>query len=151
MQALTRQGSTESWSMEDVFSGATPRSDEEEEALRLAALEKLPTYDKLRKTLLESFVEAANQMEHKEIDVRKLEMTDRQEFFDRVFKVVEEDNEKFLRKFRNRIDKYVEQLRFENLTVEADCFIGNRALPTLPNAARNILESALSCIGIELA
>ncbi|KAL2516241.1 ABC transporter G family member 36 [Forsythia ovata] len=156
MQDSTRQGSTESWSMEGVFSGATPRSEEDEEALRLAALEKLPTYDRLRKTLLESFVETANQVVHKEIDVRKLEMTDRQEFIDRIFKVVEEDNEKFLRKFRNRIDKVgislpTVEVRFENLTVEADCFIGNRALPTLQNAARNIAESALSCIGIELS
>lgn len=96
--------------MEGVSSGAALRPEEEEEALRWAALEKLPTYDRLRKTVLESLVETDNQgnrLVHKEIDVRKLKMTDQQEFINRVFKVVEEDNEKFLRKFRNRIDKYV--------------------------------------------
>lgn len=43
------------------------------------------------------------------------------------------------------------EVRFKNLAVEADCFIGDRALPTLPNAARNIAETALSCFGIKLA
>lgn len=43
------------------------------------------------------------------------------------------------------------EVRFENLTVEADCFVGERALPTLPNAARNMAEAALSCFGVKLA
>lgn len=42
-------------------------------------------------------------------------------------------------------------MRFEHLTVEADCFVGDRALPSLINTARNIGEAALSCIGINLA
>lgn len=42
-------------------------------------------------------------------------------------------------------------MRFKNLTVEADCFVGERALPTLPNAARNLAEMALSCFGVKLA
>jgi hypothetical protein len=32
-------------------------------------------------------------------------MNDRQQIIDQIFKVAEEDNEKYLRKFRNRIDK----------------------------------------------
>lgn len=43
------------------------------------------------------------------------------------------------------------EVRFKNLTVEADCFVGERALPTLPNAARNLAEMALSCFGVKLA
>lgn len=43
------------------------------------------------------------------------------------------------------------EVRFQNLTVEADCFVGERALPTLPNAARNLAEMALSCFGVKLA
>ena len=43
------------------------------------------------------------------------------------------------------------EVRFEHLTIEADCQIGNRALPTLPNAAMNIAESALGLIGIAMA
>ncbi|EYU45829.1 hypothetical protein MIMGU_mgv1a019588mg [Erythranthe guttata] len=153
--------------MEDVFSGGSGgggtarrsvRAEEDEEALRWAALEKLPTYDRLRKTVLKSFVETPNstngnvRVVHREIDVRKLDVNDRQDFIDRIFRVAEEDNEKFLIKLRNRIDKVgitlpTVEVRFEHLTVEADCFVGDRALPTLPNAARNMFETGLSWFG----
>ncbi len=43
------------------------------------------------------------------------------------------------------------EVRFENLTVEADCQIGSRALPTLPNVARNIAESAIGMLGINMS
>lgn len=43
------------------------------------------------------------------------------------------------------------EVRFEHLTIKADCYIGSRALPTLLNAARNLAESALSLVGIRLA
>ncbi|KAL2234771.1 UNVERIFIED_CONTAM: ABC transporter G family member 36 [Sesamum indicum] len=130
------------------------RAEEDEEALRWAALEKLPTYDRLRKSVFKTFVET--KVVHREVDVRKLDVNDRQEFIDRFFRVAEEDNEKFLKKLRNRIDKVgislpTVEVRFEHLTVEADCFVGDRALPTLPNAARNIGEMALGCFGISLA
>ncbi|KAI7727852.1 hypothetical protein M8C21_031340, partial [Ambrosia artemisiifolia] len=70
--------------------------------------------------------------------------------------VAEEDNEKFLIKFRNRIDKVgitlpTVEVRFERLTIEADCHIGDRALPSLANTARNLFELALGCVGISLA
>ena len=32
------------------------------------------------------------------------------------------------------------EVRYENLSVEADCYIGNRALPSLTNVARNFVE-----------
>ncbi|XP_050384102.1 ABC transporter G family member 29-like [Argentina anserina] len=155
----------QSWSMEEVFVTATHsrRSSraEDEEALTWAAVEKLPTFDRLRTGLIQSIVESEypqrmnNKVVHREVDVLKLGVTDRQDFIDRIFKVAEEDNEKFLKKFRSRIDKVgirlpTVEVRFEHLTVEADCHIGNRALPTLPNVARNIAESALSFIGITM-
>jgi hypothetical protein len=31
-------------------------------------------------------------------------------------------------------------VRYENVCVEAECYVGDRALPTLVNAARNALE-----------
>lgn len=162
-RTMSRSRSRASWIVEDVFnpmpSRRSTRGEEDEEALTWAALEKLPTYDRLRKTVLKSYAESENQGNKKvvkEVDVRNLGMNERQEFIDRFFRVAEEDNEKFLRKFRNRIDKVgitlpTVEVRFEHLTIEADCYIGDRALPTLPNAARNIAESALSCIGINLA
>ena len=32
------------------------------------------------------------------------------------------------------------EVRYENLTIDADCFVGGRALPTLKNAMLNFLE-----------
>ncbi|KDP40866.1 hypothetical protein JCGZ_24865 [Jatropha curcas] len=152
-------------SMEEVFSGgrqsrrSTRHAEEDEEALKWAAIEKLPTYDRLRTTIMQSFVDhdvQGTKMIHKEVDVSKLDVNDRQKFIDMIFKVAEEDNDKFLKKFRQRIDKVgitlpTVEVRFEHLTVEADCHIGSRALPTLPNAARNIAESAIGLLGINLA
>ncbi|GER52403.1 pleiotropic drug resistance transporter 5 [Striga asiatica] len=144
--------------VEEVFSGGgaggTPqrrsaRGEEDEEALRWAALEKLPTYDRLRKTVLKSFMETPTngslKVVHREVDVRKLDINERQEFIDRFFKVAEEDNEKV------GIDLPTVEVRFENLTIEADCFVGDRALPTLPNAARNLAETTLGCFGVRMA
>lgn len=153
------------WTLEEVFAAGSnsrraSRADEDEEALRWAALEKLPTYDRLRRTVIKSLVETPNngntKVVHREVDVRKLGLDERLDFIDRFFKVAEEDNEKFLVKLRNRIDKVgiklpTVEVRFEHLTVEAKCFVGDRALPTLPNVMRNIAETGLSCFGIRLA
>ncbi|KAI3765795.1 hypothetical protein L2E82_15839 [Cichorium intybus] len=38
------------------------------------------------------------------------------------------------------------EVRFQNLSVEADCHVGDRALPTLINSARNIIESLLATV-----
>lgn len=101
-------------SVEDVFSGgrysrrSSRHAEEDEEALKWAAIEKLPTYDRLRTTIMKSFVDnelQGTKMVHKEVDVGKLDINDRQMFIDMLFKVAEEDNEKYLRKFRRRIDK----------------------------------------------
>ncbi|XP_058074190.1 ABC transporter G family member 42-like [Magnolia sinica] len=164
-RSISRNMSKSNWGMEDVFvrSSRSRRSgrgiDDDEEALRWAALEKLPTYERLRTSVLKSYVESdnqANRLLSREVDVRKLNIDERQEFIERLFKVTEEDNERFLKKFRNRIDKVgihlpTVEVRFQHLTIEANCYIGSRALPTLLNAARNLAESALAVVGIRLA
>ncbi|XP_057859925.2 ABC transporter G family member 42 isoform X2 [Cryptomeria japonica] len=144
--------------VEDVFLGHSSRLksrriDEDEEALRWAALEKLPTYDKLRTAIVQTFGHEHDETVYKEVDVRKLGFTERQMFIERHLKVAEEDNEKFLRKIRNRIDRVGIKLpkvevRFENLTVDAECYVGGRALPTLWNSARNFAESLLDTFGL---
>ncbi|KAF2323470.1 hypothetical protein GH714_035632 [Hevea brasiliensis] len=152
--------SRRSWSMEGVFSRRHSRTvDEDEEALKWAAIEKLPTYERLRTSIIKSIIENEHQQTeivHREVDVRKLDVNDRQNFISNVFKVAEEDNEKFLKKYRKRIDRVGIQLpkvevRFEHLTVEANCYIGSRALPTLANAAKNSVEWVLGMLGISFA
>ena len=97
--------------MEEVFASGrysrrTSNVDEDEEALKWAAIEKLPTYDRLRTSILQTAAEGDHaRLEHREVDVRKLDVNERQQIIDKIFKVAEEDNEKFLRKFRNRIER----------------------------------------------
>lgn len=76
------------------------REEDDEEALKWAALEKLPTFDRLRKGILLGSQGASN-----EIDVRDLGFQERVKLIDRLVRVAEEDNEKFLLKFKNRIDR----------------------------------------------
>ncbi|KAL4325327.1 hypothetical protein GQ457_11G006290 [Hibiscus cannabinus] len=162
--SIGRSLSRSSWIMEDVFLGSKQSrrsggADEDEEALKWAAIERLPTYDRLRTSIMQSFVDheiIGKKVEHREVDVTKLDVNDRQKFMDMLFKVAEEDNEKYLMKFRNRIDRVgiklpTVEVRFEHLTIDANCYIGSRALPSLSNVTRNIAESALGMLGIQLA
>lgn len=78
--------------------GSGSIDDHDEDALRWAALEKLSTFARLRTTVIQP---------HNLVDVTKLGVDDRQKFIDSIFKVAEEDNEKFLEKLRKRIDRYL--------------------------------------------
>ncbi|KDO36544.1 hypothetical protein CISIN_1g045765mg, partial [Citrus sinensis] len=75
------------------------RREEEEEALKWAALEKLPTYNRLKKGILSTSSGHAN-----EIDVDDLGLQERQRLINKLVKVADVDNEKFLLKLKNRID-----------------------------------------------
>jgi hypothetical protein len=92
-------------------------ADDDEEALRWAAIERLPTYSRVRTAILSSSAASAEadqapaaagrRPQYKEVDVRRLGVGERQEFIERVFRVAEEDNQRFLQKLRNRIDRLV--------------------------------------------
>ncbi|PIA56929.1 hypothetical protein AQUCO_00700938v1 [Aquilegia coerulea] len=164
MRTSTRSRSKR-WGMEDMLSSRWRGSrivvlNEDEEALRVAALEKLPTYDRLRTSVITSSLEDNENHQRttttKEVDVRHLHKNERTDFIERVFHVADEDNEKFLKRLKDRIDRVGIQLpavevRFEHLTVEADCKSGNGALPTLLNSAIYILERIFGFFGIKLA
>ncbi|XP_023759511.1 ABC transporter G family member 35 isoform X1 [Lactuca sativa] len=154
--------------MEDAFSGvgggshdgrSSRHSMEDEEALRWAALEKLPTYSRLRTTIFKSYIpedQQELQSDQMLMDVRELDPVARQNFINKIFMLPEEDNERFLRKFRDRVHKVgislpTVEVRFQNLSIEADCHVGDRALPTLTNAARNIVETLIATIGINFS
>ncbi|CAN1121694.1 ABC transporter G family member 40 [Linum perenne] len=100
--SLRRGGSASVWrnNPSDVFSSSS-REENDEEALKWAALEKLPTYDRLRKGILAS----ASKTELSEIDIHNLGVEERKVLLDRLVKVADKDNEKFLTKFKNRIDR----------------------------------------------
>ena len=83
----------------EVFNRSS-REEDDEEALKWAALEKLPTFDRLRKGILTTSKGEAN-----EINIESLGFEERKQLLERLVKVAEEDNEKFLMKVRKRIDR----------------------------------------------
>lgn len=99
--SFRRQGSIPRWRSGgvDVFSRSS-RGEDDEEFLRWAALEKLPTYNRLRKGILLTSHGGAN-----EIDVDNLGFQERKLLIERLVKIAEEDNERFLWKLKNRIDR----------------------------------------------
>ncbi|XP_058209583.1 pleiotropic drug resistance protein 2-like isoform X2 [Rhododendron vialii] len=136
----------------DVFSRAMSRSgrQDEEEELRWAAIERLPTYDRLRKGMLNRVLDDGKIVQG-EVDVTKLGNQEKKLLMDSVLKTAEEDNERFLQRLRDRTDRVgIEipkiEVRFEHLSVDGDIHVGGRALPTLFNATLNALESILGLI-----
>ncbi|XP_068647580.1 pleiotropic drug resistance protein TUR2-like [Aristolochia californica] len=147
--SLRRNGSSvwRNTTVEDVFSRSS-RDEDDEEALKWAALEKLPTYDRIRKGIL-----SGGAGEYKEVDVKRLGFQERKNLLERLIRVAEEDNEKFLWKLKNRMEQVgIEnptiEVRFEHLNVEAEGYVGSRALPTILNFTANIFEGALNFLHI---
>ncbi|KAH7352830.1 hypothetical protein KP509_19G066000 [Ceratopteris richardii] len=136
-------------SSENYISRASSRADDEE-ALQWAALEKLPTYARLRRGFLR-IVDPTGSVIHEEVNVAKLEYAEKQQLLEKVVQDIEKDNERFLWKLRERIlnvgiDLPKIEVRYENLSVEADVQVGSRALPTLVNFVINIAEELLRFI-----
>uniref|UniRef100_A0A0D9XTN9 ABC transporter domain-containing protein n=1 Tax=Leersia perrieri TaxID=77586 RepID=A0A0D9XTN9_9ORYZ len=149
---------------EDPFGRAQSQQghDDDEENLRWAALEKLPTYDRLRRGVLRSSLinhaggdvisggvsAAADEMEL--VDIQKLAAGNvGRALMERVF---QDDSERFLRRLRDRIDMVGIELptievRYEQLSIQADVFVGSRALPTLTNAATNVIQGIIGRFG----
>ncbi|KAI8029789.1 Pleiotropic drug resistance protein 2 [Camellia lanceoleosa] len=129
----------------DVFQRSGREDDEEE--LKWAAIERLPTYDRVRKGFLKQVLDNGR-IVHAEVDVANLRVQDKQQLMESILKVVEDDNERFLLRLRDRTDRVgIEipkiEVRFENLAIEGDAYIGTRALPTLWNATVNMIEGIL--------
>ncbi|CAH1422570.1 unnamed protein product [Lactuca virosa] len=140
-----RSGSTSVWrnSGMDVFSKSS-REDDDEEALKWASLEKLPTFDRLKKGLLFGSTGPSN-----EVDIDNLGVEDRKHLLDRLVKTADEDNEKFLLKLRARLDRVgidlpTIEVRYEHVTVEADVNTGSRALPSFINFHIDFFEGLLA-------
>ncbi|KAK6929099.1 ABC-2 type transporter [Dillenia turbinata] len=155
-----RSASTRSWasasireawaSTNDVFQKSSSKDDEEE--LKWAAIEKLPTYDRLRKGLLKQILEDGG-VQYEEVDIANLGLHDKRHLMDNILKVVEDDNEKFLHRLRDRTDRVgIEipqiEIRFSHLSVEGDAYVGTRALPTLLNSTLNAVEGLLGLLRI---
>uniref|UniRef100_A0A0E0MZ47 ABC transporter domain-containing protein n=1 Tax=Oryza rufipogon TaxID=4529 RepID=A0A0E0MZ47_ORYRU len=149
MASLRREGSM--WrSGGDVFSRSSSRfqdEDDDEEALRWAALERLPTRDRVRRgILLQASEDGGAGGEKVEVDVGRLGARESRALIERLVRAADDDHERFLLKLRERMDRVgidypTIEVRFENLEVEADVHVGNRGLPTLLNSVTNTVEA----------
>ncbi|KAK1265449.1 Pleiotropic drug resistance protein 3 [Acorus gramineus] len=145
----TKRSSTQSSVMNAIKTDLrSSREEDDEEALKWAALEKLPTYDRIRKGMLLGSIGAS-----KEIDVDSLGLQERMKLLERLVRVAEEDNEKFLLKLKNRMERVgidipTIEVRYENLNIEAAAHVGGRSLPTMFNFALNMIESLFNQLHI---
>ena len=93
----------EAWnSQTDVFQRSGREEDEEE--LKWAAIERLPTYDRLRKGMLKHVLDEGKVV-YEEVDIANLDMQDKKKIMESILRVVEEDNERFLLRLRERTDR----------------------------------------------
>ena len=90
---------------DDAFSRSSSRREEDdEEALRWAALERLPTCDRVRRAIVPlGGGEAAPQV----VDVLALGPRERRALLERLVRVADEDNERFLLKLKERVERCV--------------------------------------------
>ncbi|CAL5206363.1 unnamed protein product [Lathyrus oleraceus] len=148
VESLRRVSSSSMWrnNSMDIFS--TSEREDDEEALKWAAIERLPTYLRIRRSIIND-----EEGEGREIDIKKLGLTERKVLLERLVKIAEEDNEKFLLKLKERMDRVgidipTVEVRFEHVNVEAQVYVGGRALPSLFNFFVNGLEGFLNYLHV---
>ncbi|CAA0839121.1 ABC transporter G family member 40 [Striga hermonthica] len=143
--SMRRNGSKYWWNGGlEAFSSSSRNGNDDEEALRWAAIEKLPTYDRLTRGIL-----VGSRGETSEVNIRNLGLQERKDLLDRLLKSADEDIEKLLKKLRDRIDRVGIQLptievRFEHLNIGAEAYVGSRSLPTFFNFTINIFQGFLN-------
>ncbi|KAK8647374.1 hypothetical protein V6N13_121115 [Hibiscus sabdariffa] len=139
----------EAWNNQtDVFQRSGREEDEEE--LKWAAIERLPTYDRIRQAMLKHVMEEGK-IGYEQVDITNLDMNDKKNLMESILRVVEEDNERFLRRLRERTDRVgidvpKIEVRFQHLSIDGDAYLGTRALPTLLNSTLNTIEGVLGLI-----
>ncbi|KAA8545299.1 hypothetical protein F0562_020083 [Nyssa sinensis] len=130
-------------------SGLSSVKDEvdDERAMQWKAIERLPTFERLRSSLFDEYDESKVDVEGKRvIDVTQIGAVERRMFIEKLFKHIENDNLRLLHKLRKQIDKVGVKLptveaRYNNLRVEAECVVVHgRPLPTLWNSLKSMLS-----------
>ncbi|XP_058208543.1 pleiotropic drug resistance protein 1-like [Rhododendron vialii] len=149
-RSSTRVNSSNIWRNDPVefFSQSSHREDDEGALIQWAAIEKLPTYRRITRGILKD-----EEGPPREIDIKNLGFFEKRNLVERLLKIAEEDNEKFLLKLKKRIDRVglelpTIQVRFEHLNVHAEAHVGSRALPTLINFTVNFVEGFLNNLHI---
>ncbi|KAK9816709.1 hypothetical protein WJX72_004056 [[Myrmecia] bisecta] len=130
--------------------------DEEDdfEQLKRDALQQLTLSQRKRKLVL-----PGDEKEAVVIDISKLgQRTDsarqhRERIVDKALATKDQDNERLYTKLKQRFDRAGVKLpnvevRFDNLSADSEVYVGNRALPSILNSYRNIVEGAIQKVGL---
>ncbi|XP_030969146.1 ABC transporter G family member 31-like isoform X2 [Quercus lobata] len=125
--------------------------EEDEEELRWAALERLPSMKRKNTALLRRT--PSNSGGDETIDVRKLTRSKRELVVKNALATNEQDNYQLLSAIKERLDRVglvlpKIEVRYENLKVVANVQTGSRALPTLINSSRDVIERILTRLRI---
>ncbi|KAL3616200.1 ABC transporter G member 31 [Castilleja foliolosa] len=125
---------------------------EDEEELRWAAIERLPSQHRSNFALVRRSASKSGRGGEEStdtVDVRKLDRFNRELVVRRALATTAQDNFQLLSGIKERLDKVdlempKVEVRFENLNISADVKIGSRALPTLVNYSRDMFEHLLT-------
>lgn len=127
------------------------REDDELE-LQWAAIERLPTYNRLRTSLFD-FTNA----DGKHVtDVTRLKSLQRRVFIDKLINNIEEDNRQLMQRLKERIDKVgvklpTVEVKFKNLSVDAKGrVVHGKPLPTLWNSIKGSFSFLSTVPGCEV-
>ncbi|KAJ4822694.1 hypothetical protein Tsubulata_024898 [Turnera subulata] len=127
--------------------------------LQWAAVERLPTFRRVRLSLFEdddnkkgnsTVVDQEAAARKRVVDVTKLGALERHVFIERLITKIEEDNLRLLTKFKERIDRVgldlpTLEVRYQNLRVEVECeVVHGTPLPTLWNTVKNTIRGLAS-------
>ncbi|XP_024966212.1 pleiotropic drug resistance protein 3-like [Cynara cardunculus var. scolymus] len=137
-------------------SDISPGNNHDEEVLQWAAIDRLPTFDRLRSSLFDEENGDGHDVKGKKVvDVTKLLAPERHMFIEKLIKHIENDNLQLLQKLRKRTDKVGVQLpsvevRYKNLRVEAECeVVHGKPLPTLWNSLQSMLSDIVMLPGLK--
>ncbi|CAL9023387.1 unnamed protein product [Prunus brigantina] len=128
---------------------SSSRGEDDKEALKWAALQRLPTFQRLKKGLISTSEGVPTKLMH----VSRLQVQERKNLVERLVGVAEEDHENFMLRLKNRIDRVginlpTIEVRFEHLKIAAEACVGSRALPTVFNYCVNLVEGLLNSFHI---
>ncbi|XP_039008350.1 pleiotropic drug resistance protein 3-like [Hibiscus syriacus] len=130
-----------------AMSSSFRENNDDEVALQWAAIQRLPSFKRLRTSLLDHrlLVDDTSKEEddiktHRKrmlVDVTELRAMEHHVFIEKLITKIEDDNLRLLKKLKEKIDRVGLQLstievRFQNLSVEADCeVVQGMPIPTL--------------------
>ncbi|XWS76714.1 hypothetical protein CRYUN_Cryun01aG0201500 [Craigia yunnanensis] len=139
-----------------VSSSSFRENNDDEVELQWAAIERLPTFKRLRTSLFDNKLlndskEEDNIIGRKIIDVTELGDFERRVFMEKLITRIEDDNFRLLKKLKERIDRQEPlvglelptiEVRFQNLSVEADCeVVQGKPIPTLWNTISSVFSA----------